>query len=115
MNGNDSAYIQVQTTVASLQEARDLAGRILEKRLAACVQILPCVSMYHWQGKVEDDTEQLCLMKTRQELFAQLRAELEEVHPYEVPEIIVLSITDASPAYLAWLDSELEGGNGRSE
>ena len=117
VNGNGSGYIQVQTTVASLQEARDLAGIMLKKRLVACVQILPCRSMYHWQGRVEEDEEQLCLMKTRQDLFADLRAALTELHPYEVPEILALPIMDANPAYLAWLDKELDGGkaNGRSD
>ncbi len=110
MRGNNSQYIQVQTTVASLEDARNLARTMLEKRLVACVQILPCLSMYHWQGRVEEDTEHLCLMKTRQELFAKLRVALEGVHAYEVPEIIVLPIIDANPAYLAWLDRELEGG-----
>jgi len=107
MEHSKNKYIQVETTVGSEEQARQLAGKLLEMRLVACVQIMPCTSMYHWQGRVEEDTEQLCLMKTRQDLFADLRATLDALHPYEVPEILALPITDANPAYLEWLDQEL--------
>jgi periplasmic divalent cation tolerance protein len=101
--------IIVLTTCESSQDAQTIAETLVEKRLAACVNILPGLkSVYRWQGKVENATELLLLIKTRRGLFEQLSAELARIHPYEVPEVIALPLIDGAPAYLGWLEKELK-------
>ncbi len=100
-------YIQVMTTVENKTQADELAKHVLNLRLAACVQILPCASSYHWQGKIEQSQEFLCIMKTRAELFMELQTAIEQVHPYEVAEIIATEIIMGNNAYLDWMASEL--------
>ena len=100
--------IVVLTTCDSEKQATKLARHLVEKRLAACVNILPKArSIYHWKGKLEETAEQLLIVKTRRDLFGPLQAEIEKVHSYEVPEIIALPVVDGSEAYLGWIDSEL--------
>lgn len=86
-------------------EKAESIGRVLvEERLVACVNLLPQVrSIYRWKGIVEADGETLCLMKTTRALFERLRARVVELHPYEVPEIIAVEISEGHPPYLAWL------------
>lgn len=99
--------IVVLTTCASAEEAEKIARGLVEKRLAACVNVLAGArSFYRWQGALEDAAEHLLLIKSKRELFGRLRAALESLHSYQVPEIIVLPIIDGSPAYLAWLEAE---------
>lgn len=90
---------------------RDSAGRLahalIERRLAACVNILaPCRSVYRWQGKTEDAEEVPMLIKTSRERYAALEAAIREAHPYELPEIIAVPLAAGFPAYLDWVDSE---------
>lgn len=101
--------IIVLTTCENSQDAQTIAETLVEKRLAACVNILPGLkSVYRWQGKVENAGELLLLIKTRRGLFEQLSAELARIHPYEVPEVIALPLIDGAPAYLGWLEKELK-------
>jgi periplasmic divalent cation tolerance protein len=101
--------IIVLTTCENSQDAQTIAETLVEKRLAACVNILPGLkSIYRWQGKVENAAELLLLIKTRRGLFEQLSAELARIHPYEVPEVIALPVIDGAPAYLGWLEKELK-------
>ncbi len=96
------------STCGSEEEARKLAKSLVEARAAACVNIVPGVSsVYRWKGKIEEDNEWLLLIKTRRELFDRLRALLEELHSYEVPELIAVSIDDASAPYLEWIEQQL--------
>lgn len=109
------SYIQAVTTVATRSQAQQIARFVLEQRLAACVQILPCSSMYHWQGSIEESEEFLCIMKTRADLFGPLQEAVAKHHPYEVPEILSLPITGGNVSYLDWLHDELrEQGNEHS-
>ena len=90
---------------------RDSAGRLahalIEKRLAACVNVLsPCRSVYRWQGKTEDAEEFPVLIKTTVERYAELEAAIRAGHPYELPEIIAVPLAGALPAYLEWVESE---------
>ncbi len=102
-------YIQVVTTVEHKTDAEKIAKNLVEKRLAACVQILgPLTSYFHWQGKLDSAAEYLCLIKSREDLFTELEAAIISMHPYEVPEIIATPITKGSKDYLNWLASELE-------
>lgn len=85
-----------------------IADRLVERRLAACVNILaPCQSVYRWQGRVEHEQEVPLLIKTTREAYAGLEAEIHALHPYELPEILALPIDQGLPAYLAWLASEV--------
>lgn len=94
-------------------EAQRIARHLIDKRVAACVNITSKVrSIYRWkdaEGKdvVEDTSEFLLIIKSRRDLFPQVRAEIASVHSYKVPEIIALPIVDGNDAYLAWLDREL--------
>jgi periplasmic divalent cation tolerance protein len=97
------------STCADAAEAESLARRLVEKRLAACVNILPGGrSIYRWRGAIEESPECLLLIKSRRELFDQLRGEIERLHSYEVPEVVVLAIAEGSAAYLNWLEHELK-------
>jgi periplasmic divalent cation tolerance protein len=105
--------IVVLCTCASEIDARRIAKEIVEKRLAACVNLLPPIqSIYHWKdamgkGVIEEGEEILMIIKTARPLFEQLRAELGRLHSYEVPEIVALPIVDGSASYLGWMDREL--------
>jgi len=100
--------IVVLSTCETAEQAADLARHLVEARLAACVNIIPGArSIYRWQGEIEDATEHMLIIKSRRELFEALRAELQSVHTYEVPEVIALPVVDGSESYLAWLDREL--------
>lgn len=100
--------IVVLSTCSSFEESETVARRLLEKRLAACVTAVPGArSFYHWRGAIEDSSEWLLVIKSRRDLFAALRAELEAVHSYEVPEVLALPVVDGAPNYLSWLDAEL--------
>lgn len=100
-------YIQVFTTMDKEEDARRIAGLMIEKRFAACAQILgPISSIYRWKGKVEEAREWFCIFKTRRTLFQRLQDGIRTVHPYEVPEIVALPIESGSPEYLNWLREE---------
>ncbi len=105
-NGN-TPYIQVITTTGNKEDAKQIARTVLEERLGACVQISGCDSFYWWQGAVASSVEYVCVIKSRADLYARLEKLLTSIHPYEVPEIIVMPITSTSPAYRAWLEAEL--------
>jgi periplasmic divalent cation tolerance protein len=96
-------YIVVFVT-APAEEAVDLAKTLVDERLVACVNIVPGLrSIYWWQGKVEDEPEVLCIMKTRTTLFEALRDRVRELHSYEVEEIIALPILAGNLPYLDWI------------
>ncbi len=101
--------IVVLSACADTAEAEGIARALVEKRLAACVNILPGVrSIYRWRGAIEESPECLLIIKSRRELFDQLRGEIEKLHSYEVPEVLALAVTEGSPAYLIWLEHELK-------
>lgn len=105
--------IVVFNTCGSAEEAQRMARQLVEKRLAACVTIVPGVrSFYQWKGVVEDSAEWLLIIKTSRPLFETLRVELEKVHSYETPEVIALPIVDGSKNYLLWLEGELGSREG---
>ena len=98
----------VLTTASSQEEARRLAKALVERRLAACVNIVPNMnSVYRWKEKVEESHEFLLLMKTTESVVPKLREAIQELHSYEVPECIVLPIEEGSAAYLDWIDESV--------
>jgi periplasmic divalent cation tolerance protein len=102
-------YIQVITTTANKEDAAKIAAALVEKRLAACVQIVgPVHSIYRWEGKVEQAEEWQCLIKSRQDLFLAVEQVIKNIHPYEIPEIIALTIVAGSADYLQWLRDEIK-------
>jgi periplasmic divalent cation tolerance protein len=99
--------ILVLVTAANADEAHRLAQALVDARLAACVNILPGLrSLYWWQGRVEDATEVLLLVKSVRACLDALTAQVKALHSYAVPEIIAVPITGGSDAYLAWLTAE---------
>ena len=97
----------VLTNLPERAAAERLAGLLVEKRLAACVNILaPCRSVYRWQGAVRHDEEHPMLIKTTAERYPALEQALRAGHPYELPEIIAVPIERGLPAYLQWVAAE---------
>ncbi|SRR5581483_5069077 len=100
--------IVVFSTCASQEEAKKLAHALVEKRLAACVNMIPAIrSVYRWKDSIEEEEEILLLIKTSRALIEELRAEIERLHSYEVPEVIALQVVDGSERYLTWMTREL--------
>lgn len=100
--------IVVLSTCGSEEEAARIASMLVERRLAACVNVLPNMrSVYRWKGAVESAAESLLLIKSSRAQFDSLRAALEAAHSYELPEALALTVVDGSPAYLEWLDHSL--------
>lgn len=105
-----SEPIVVLITAPNRDEASRLAELMVNQQLAACVQILPEMeSIYVWEGKMQRESEVLMLIKTTRAKFNELEQKVREVHSYETPEIIALTITAGSAAYLKWLATSCEG------
>jgi periplasmic divalent cation tolerance protein len=101
-------FVQVQTTTERYEEADRIAGALVERRLAACVQVLgPIQSTYRWQEEVERAEEWLCLIKTRRDAYHAVESAVAELHPYETPEIVAVPIEGGSRAYLGWLSEQV--------
>src|SRR4051812_43925062 len=97
----------VLTNVPDMPVAQAIAQRLVEGRLAACVNILPAVqSVYQWQGAVEQAVEVTLLIKTQQARYGDVEAAIRAAHPYQVPEIIALPIVSGLPQYLEWITQE---------
>ncbi len=99
----------VLTTVSSREEGQEIAHALVERRLAACVNISgPIESIYRWKGAVESAAEWLLLIKTTAEKFPAVRDAIRELHSYDLPECIMLSIEDGSPEYLKWIEDNTQ-------
>jgi periplasmic divalent cation tolerance protein len=104
-----SGVLLVLTNLPGRAEAEAVALRLVESRVAACVNILGgCTSVYRWQGRVEQANEVPLLIKTTQAAYPRLEAELRACHPYELPEIVALPVNAGLPAYLQWVKEETE-------
>ncbi len=100
-----SDKLLVLTTAGSKTEARRIAESLVERRLAACVNIVPGImSVYRWEGKVAEAAEYLLLIKTVEAREEQLRSAIRELHSYQVPEFVTLSVNSGSAEYLKWLE-----------
>ena len=101
--------IVVFSACSTLDEARGIARKLIEDRLAACVNVMPGVrSFYRWKGAIEEADECLLVIKSSRDLLDRLRLELEKAHTYEVPEVVAVPIVAGAPNYLNWLDNELK-------
>jgi periplasmic divalent cation tolerance protein len=95
-------------TAGNKQEAAKIVHTLLEEKLIACGNIIENVSsMFWWQNKIEEEKEVLVVMKSQQSLFKQLSKRIEELHSYDVPEILALPIVDGSQAYLNWMKENI--------
>jgi periplasmic divalent cation tolerance protein len=103
--------LELHVTMPNGGRALALGRTLVEEGLVACVNVIPGIrSIYLWQGKLQEDDEVLCLIKTRPELYAQVQARILALHPYEIPEILAFAADDGSPAYLEWLRTSTAGG-----
>ena len=101
---NDTDYVIVMTTLPADADASTFAHTLVEERLAACVNLLPGMeSVYRWEGKIEQERERQLVIKTSRSRLPALWDRVRELHPYDVPEFIVLPIVDGNDAYLRWL------------
>ena len=99
--------VVVLTTVATEDEAFVLVRTLLDRRLVACGTLLPGArSLYRWEDRVADESEVVVLLKTRRERVAALEAAFAELHPYKVPELLALPVSDGMEQYLAWIGRE---------
>ena len=103
-----SERVVALSTVGSAEDAERIARALVERRLAACVNVVPgVVSVYRWRGGVERDEERLLVIKTRADRLEALREALVEIHPYELPELVAMPIQAGHAPYLAWLDESV--------
>jgi periplasmic divalent cation tolerance protein len=101
---NETDYVIVLTTLPADADATTFAQALVEARLAACVNLLPVMeSVYRWEGNVEQERERQVVIKTSRSRIVALWERLRELHPYDVPEFVVLPIVDGNDAYLRWL------------
>jgi len=99
-----SETVIILTTVPSSEVGTELADQLVRRGLVACVNVLPpMVSVYRWKGEIQHDTECQVIIKTVSARVDAVRAALTDVHPYELPEFVVLAATGGDPAYLAWV------------
>jgi len=102
-----NAFFLILTTVPSAEVATEIARRLVEERLAACVTFTgPCQSFYWWEDKITQDQEFMLFIKSKAALFPELEKRLKELHPYSVPEILAFRVEQGSEAYLSWLEKE---------
>ena len=100
----DDQLVLVLTTLPASHDAAAFARTLVEERLAACVNLLPPMSScYRWEGRVQEDTERQLVIKTTRARVGSLQHRVAALHPYDVPEWLVVPVADASKAYAAWL------------
>ena len=105
----EKQHIIALNTCPDEDVASNIANKLVENGLAACVNISPAIkSVYRWQGKIEQDNEVLLIIKTRKDVFSRLENLIRENHPYELPEIVAVPIDMGFKQYLNWMDESLD-------
>jgi periplasmic divalent cation tolerance protein len=104
MTTTTTTAVVVLVTAPSAESAAAMARTLVEEGLAACGNVVPAVrSIYRWEGQIHDDAEALLVLKTERRLVPELKARLPALHPYQVPELLVLPVEDGLGPYLAWV------------
>lgn len=108
--GQETKFRIVLVTCATLEEARKIARAVVEKHLAACVNVVTHAveSFYTWEGKLEDSSEYLLIMKTSEERLGELQKEVVSLHSYDTPEFIVVPVAAGSEKYLQWVEESVK-------
>jgi periplasmic divalent cation tolerance protein len=101
-------YCIVITTFSDDSNGKKIVDALIEQRLAACIQVIPMQSFYHWKGQVNCDEEKLMLIKTKRSLYEKVQDSIVANHDYDTPEIIQVSIQDGFPGYLNWIADECQ-------
>jgi periplasmic divalent cation tolerance protein len=115
-DGSAATHLVAFTTAPSADEGRTIVRALVERRLVACGTVIPGgVSIYRWKGDVEEAREVVVILKTTAERWAALAAALPELHPYEVPELVVVPVVGGHSAYLQWLSEETAEPGPRKE
>lgn len=105
-----SDLVLALSTAPDAEHAARIARALVDERLIACANLVPgLTSIYRWQGEVQADAEVLLLMKTRRALVRRLKERLPQLHPYQVPELVVTEVTDGLAPYCAWVRGETDG------
>lgn len=103
----DASGVAVVLTTFEAGTAAAIVRTLVEERLVACANILsPMNSIYRWQGKIEEDMEEQVMLKTTTDRVAALAARLQALHPYKLPELLVINVNAGSEAYLRWIQDE---------
>jgi periplasmic divalent cation tolerance protein len=100
----EKRFCVILTTCGNKEEAEGLSRLLIEKKLAACVQITGVTSFYEWEKEIQKDDELLLVIKARADLYSEIEGALSDNHSYEVPEIIKIPIEDGLDSYLGWID-----------
>jgi periplasmic divalent cation tolerance protein len=109
----DNEAVVAFVTAPTVDAAAGIARALVEERLVACGNVIPGLrSIYHWEGKVLDEPEVLLVLKTERRLVAALKERLPALHPYQVPELLVLGVEDGLPAYLGWIAASIRPREG---
>jgi periplasmic divalent cation tolerance protein len=102
----------IMTSVGTEQQAVEISEELIARRLATCVNIVPCLrSIYRWKGKICEDTEYLLLIKTPKRLFDRVSSAIREFHSYELPEILALPVSAAEESFHRWILQMVEPGD----
>ncbi|MTK63803.1 MAG: divalent-cation tolerance protein CutA [Methanobacterium sp.] len=102
-------YSSIYVTTSDISESRKIARVLVQERLVACVNIVPAIeSIYRWNGEIEEDSESLIFIKTRSDMVKNVIKKVEEIHSYDTPCILELSIERGSKKYFKWLDKEVD-------
>jgi periplasmic divalent cation tolerance protein len=104
-----SDFCLIFVTASSDTEAQAIASHLVTNQLAACVSLMPIQSIYTWQGQLQHEPEVQLIIKTESARFDQVAAQIQQIHSYEVPEIIAIPIIQGSQPYLNWLHQSLKG------
>jgi periplasmic divalent cation tolerance protein len=101
-------YSIIYITTSGVSESKKIAAKLLEEKLAACINIIPTIkSIYLWKHEIEEDTESIMMVKTKSVLVEQVIKMVEDIHSYEIPCILEITINNGSKNYLKWIESEL--------
>ena len=110
----ENDVILVLSSGSSEKEAMDIAQRLVEQELAACVNVVPAIrSVFRWKGKIWNEVENMIFIKTTSQLFEEVKKTIKELHSYELPEVLAVKIDDGEKNVLNWIGSSVKGGRER--